>query len=377
MSITTAPTSAKTAKPTTANTNTNAAENTTTSKQYLKLAGLILGLSTILLLMLLSFVTPLLNSGAKDLPLAVGGPDMVTTKITQGLEAKSPDAFAVTNYSTAEEATEAVRNREAIGAITAGPDGITIVTASAAGTPYSTILKQIGEGLSQTGQPIHYTDVAPLTAKDPSGSAISMLALPMIFGGMSSAVAFSTVFKKSRRKQIMGAIGVAILGGLIASATLYFGFGAFEANFWPTTTVIMLGIAAISLTVLGLNSLLGFAGIGLGAVLMLFVANPLSGLATGTAWLPSPWGSTCRLGPPAPPFVPPRFSTAPPWANPSPSWCAGSWLVSGWRPPARGGLVDKLYDARRSAIRSKYRGNIGAKNMRIPASVITLGSPKP
>ena len=278
MSITTAPTSTKTAEPTTA------------SKQHLKLAGLILGLSTILLLMLLSFVTPLLNSGAKDLPLAVGGPDMVTTKITQGLEAKSPDAFAVTNYSTAEEATEAVRNREAIGAITAGPDGITIVTASAAGTPYSTILKQIGEGLSQTGQPIHYTDVAPLTAKDPSGSAISMLALPMIFGGMSSAVAFSTVFKKSRHKQIIGAIGVAILGGLIASATLYFGFGAFEANFWPTT-VIMLGIAAISLTVLGLNSLLGFAGIGLGAVLMLFVANPLSGLATGAAWLPSPWGT--------------------------------------------------------------------------------------
>ena len=184
-----------------------------------------------------------------------------------------------------------MRNREAIGAITAGTDGITIVTASAAGTPYSTILKQIGEGLSQTGQPIHYTDVAPLTAKDPSGSAISMLALPMIFGGMSSAVAFSTMFKKSRRKQIIGAIGVAILGGLIASATLYFGFGAFEANFWPTTSVIMLGIAAISLTVLGLNSLLGFAGIGLGAVLMLFVANPLSGLATGAAWLPSPWGT--------------------------------------------------------------------------------------
>ena len=171
MSITTAPTSTKMAETTPATTDTNAAENITASKQYLKLAGLILGLSTILLLMLLSFVTPLLNSGAKDLPLAVGGPDMVITKITQGLEAKSPDAFAVTSYSTAEEATEAVRNRETIGAITAGPDGITIVTASAAGTPYSTILKQIGEGLSQTGQPIHYTDVAPLTAKDPSGSA--------------------------------------------------------------------------------------------------------------------------------------------------------------------------------------------------------------
>lgn len=291
MSIATAPTSAKTAEPTPATINTNAAENTTASKQYLKLAGLILGLSTILLLMLLSFVTPLLNSGAKDLPLAVGGPDMMTTKITQGLEAQSPDAFNITSYSTAEEAVDAVQNREAIGAITVGPDGITIVTASAAGTPYPTILKQVGEGLSQTGQPVQYTDVAPLTAEDPTGSAISALALPMIFGGMSSAVALSTVFKKSRRKQIIGAIGVAILGGLVASSVLYFGFGAFETNFWPTTAVIMLGIAAICLTVLGLNSLLGFVGIGLGAVLMLFIANPLSGLLTGAAWLPSPWGT--------------------------------------------------------------------------------------
>ena len=80
MSIATAPTSTKVIADA-----ANAAKTTTVSKQYLKLAGLILGLSTILLLMLLSFVTPLLNSGAKDLPLAVGGPDMVTTKITQGL----------------------------------------------------------------------------------------------------------------------------------------------------------------------------------------------------------------------------------------------------------------------------------------------------
>ena len=48
--------------------NTTSTQADTPTKQYLKLAGLILGLSTVLLLMLLAFVTPLLNSGAKDLP---------------------------------------------------------------------------------------------------------------------------------------------------------------------------------------------------------------------------------------------------------------------------------------------------------------------
>ncbi len=33
--------------------------------------------------------------------------------------------------------------------------------------------------------------------------------------------------------------------------------------------------------VLGLESLIGYAGLGLGAVLTLFVSNPLSSIATG------------------------------------------------------------------------------------------------
>ena len=263
----------------------------TPTKQYLKLAGLILGLSTVLLLMLLAFVTPLLNSGAKDLPLAVGGPEAVTTQITQGLQAKSPDAFDVSTYNTAEEATQAVKDRDAIGAITAGPEGVTIVTASGAGSPYVQLLKQMGAGMAESGQHVNYVDVAPMTAKDPTGSALTALAMPMIFGGMASAVVFSRVFKNSRAKQLIGALGVAIIGGLVASSILYFGFDALESNFWPTTGVIILGIATISTTVLGLNSLLGIAGLGLGAGTMLFISNPLSGMATGMHWLPSPWGA--------------------------------------------------------------------------------------
>jgi len=50
------------------------------------------------------------------------------------------------------------------------------------------------------------------------------------------------------------------------------------------------GVAATSLFILGMESLLGMAGLGVGAVLMMFVATPLSGLAAGRHWLPQPWG---------------------------------------------------------------------------------------
>ena len=60
---------------------------------------------------------------------------------------------------------------------------------------------------------------------------------------------------------------------------------------------LALGVAAISLFVLGMESLLGYAGFGVGGLLMMFIANPLSGMATGWQWLPSPWGFIGQLLP--------------------------------------------------------------------------------
>ena len=64
-----------------------------------------------------------------------------------------------------------------------------------------------------------------------------------------------------------------------------------------TTGALTLGIAAISLTVIGAKDLLGYPGLGLGGFLILFISNPLSGIATGPQWLPAPWGEIGQLMP--------------------------------------------------------------------------------
>jgi hypothetical protein len=56
-------------------------------------------------------------------------------------------------------------------------------------------------------------------------------------------------------------------------------------------------IAAISCTVLGLGTLLGHPGVLVAALLMLSVANRLSGLANGPDWPPRPWGDVGQLLP--------------------------------------------------------------------------------
>lgn len=109
--------------------------------------------------------------------------------------------------------------------------------------------------------------------------------LPLIFGGMASAVLLA-IQLTSAGQRTLGAVGVAVLGGLVTAAILQPWFHSVDGNFWLLWAGLALGILAISSTILGLYALLGFPGVGIGAVLMLFVSNPLSGFAAGPQWLP-------------------------------------------------------------------------------------------
>jgi hypothetical protein len=144
---------------------------------------------------------------------------------------------------------------------------------------------------------VTYEDVVPLTADDPTGAGLNALALPLVFGGLASAIALVTLFKRSRTLRVVGSLAFAALAGIAATAVLQYWFGTIDGPFWATAGVVSLGIAAISLTILGLESLLGYPGFALGAVVMVFIANPLSGMATGALWLPTPWGAIGQLLP--------------------------------------------------------------------------------
>ena len=264
------------------------------------LIGLVLALATAIGLMVVAFGAPAVHSGAHDLPLAVSGPQDAVDGLTHALDEAKPGAFDVTVHTDADDVTAAIEDRDAIGGITLDPTDATKVTvdvASAAGTPYAPLLRAVGASLAAAGDTVTYTDVVPLTADDPTGSGLTALALPIMFGGMASAVTLVNVARRSRTRRVVASVAFSVLAGITATAVLQLLLGSVDGSFWLTAAGIGLGVAGVSLTVLGLESLLGYAGLGLGAVLMLFVANPLSGMATGAAWLPQPWGEIGQLLP--------------------------------------------------------------------------------
>lgn len=270
---------------------------TGTERPVRRLLTVLVGVPALLIVMLLCFLTPSLNSGAKDLPLAIAGPPQATNRITSALEAKAPGSFETTTYEQPDQAGQAVKDRQAVGAIAVGANGITVMTASGAGTPYVQLLKGIGAGLEATGQHVTYEDLAPMTNEDPTGVTITSLALPLAFGGNVSAVLLITLLRKSPWLRMLGAALMSLASGLAITALLQFGFHTIDGGFWMTTGALTLGIAAISLTVIGAKDLLGYPGLGLGGFLILFISNPLSGIATGPQWLPAPWGEIGQLMP--------------------------------------------------------------------------------
>lgn len=256
--------------------------------------GLALGLTVLISTMLVAFGLPSVHTAPRDVPVAV----VALGPVAEQLDAAQPGAFDVTVHESAESADDAIRGREVYGAFVVGADGVGVHVASAASPMVATILTQVGEAAAaQQGVTATVQDVVPTSADDPRGIGLSAGALPIALGGFMAGVATTMLVRGTGRRLATMAL-FAVVAGTATTAILQLWFGTLTGSFVLTAAAAALGILATGMTVLGLESLLGRAGIALGAVVVVLLGNPLSGLASAPELLPQPWGAIGRLLPP-------------------------------------------------------------------------------
>jgi len=224
------------------------------------------------------------------------GPAPAVAQVEKGLEQAMPGGFELSAVPDRAAAVQKIEDREVYGAIVLDPQQPEVLTASAGGPAVAQIITQLATRLSPEA-PAKVTDVVPLPADDPRGAGLAAGALPLVLGGIIAA-ALLTQLVRSGAKRMVGAVTFAITGGLALAAVLQFWLGSFEGSYLANSGVIALSIAAVSLTLLGLEWLLGRAGLALGAATMMLLGNPLSGLTSAPEMLPSGWGALGRLLPP-------------------------------------------------------------------------------
>ncbi|MEU3733851.1 hypothetical protein AB0E81_31300 [Streptomyces sp. NPDC033538] len=263
-----------------------------------KLTLVVLGLAALMTTMLCAFALPSLNSGPHHVPVGVTGSPQAVEALRKNIDRPEWDARL---YKTSDAVESAVKEGDISGGLAVTAQGVDVYTATAGGPSATSAVIALGDGVAaqnKTQATVH--DLVPFTQDDPRGAGLTAALMPMIFGGIFPALILSSVFPGHRglRLRLSGALLFSVVAGAAIAAVLQFGTHSTDGSYGLTALGVILGMTALSTTLLGLQALLGIAGFGLGSALMMLLGNPLSGLATGPHWLPDGWATIGQLLPP-------------------------------------------------------------------------------
>ncbi|MDR6611965.1 ABC transporter permease [Leifsonia sp. 1010] len=275
---------------------------------------LALGAAAAVVVVLLAFLWPTITSSVRDLPIAVTGDSAQTAQVEKQLETAGDGAFSVTTTASRDEAVRLIKSRELYGAIVLGskPE---VLTASAAGAAPAQIMSQLAANLQKqanaqaqaavqkaiaagtapagTTAPeitVTVTDVVPLPAGDPRGLGITAASFPLVLGGVLGGVLISLLVAGSWRR-LVAVVVYSAAAGLGVAAIMQSWFGVLQGDFGLNALAIALSMFATAAFIVGMNALIGRAGIAVGAVLTMLVGNPLSAATQPVQFLAGPWGA--------------------------------------------------------------------------------------
>ncbi|NKY88613.1 hypothetical protein [Nocardia veterana] len=278
---------------------TPAVTGTTSESRWSTVLGAVVLLTAIVGVLLVAFAWPSVRSSVHDVPIAVAGPPTAVARTRAALEQRMPGGFDITEVADTAAAERLIAERKVYGAIDVGAAAPQVLIASAGSTAVAQTLQAVATGLGagSAGTSVVVRDLAALPAADPRGSGLAAGTMPLVMGGLLAAVVLTRLVHGTGRR-FVGACAFAVTGGLTVAAILQFWLGSLSGSYPANAGAVGLVIAATSLTVLGLEALLGFAGIAVGAVIMMLVGNPLSGTATAPEMLPGWSGVFGGLLPP-------------------------------------------------------------------------------
>ena len=349
------------------------AQETTDRSSWLKVISTSLLASLIVAVVILAFTWPTKTMEAKNLPVSIAGPEVTVSQFEQSLKDKGIETFEVKQASSREEAEQQIKQRETYGAIIftegAAPEVLTAPAANAAATQMlNGVATQLNaqiqqkalaaktEALTQAVQAggeqgaqaaaqleqmkvqaeqasameVKTTAVVPLSENDSSGTGLAIAAFPLVIGGILGG-SFSVLRVNGTWRRFATATLYAVIGGALTALILSTWFGFIPGDFatlWAAFAATYLATASF---MIGFGSLLGpAAGLGLGAVITMFIGNPISGATMPSAFLPGAWGAIGQMMVPGASSTLLRSIAYFPEAATSDQWLVlGSWIAFG------------------------------------------------
>ncbi|MFF7732153.1 ABC transporter permease [Streptomyces sp. NPDC007984] len=248
-------------------------------------------------LALWAFAWPASRIAPRDLPLGVAGPATAVAQVERQLE-RHEGAFEIHRYADEAAARDAIEDRSVYGAVVVTPQGPELLTASAASPVVAQFLQQaVAQQADAQGTRIKTVDVVSTPSSDPRGAVLNAASLPLALAGIAAGAVVTLLGLRGSRA-VIALLGASALVGVIAAAIAHSWLGALGGDWWAEASVLGLATLAVAGAVAGLAALIGPAGTGLGAAVVMLIGNPFSGATSAPQMLPEPAGAIGQWLPP-------------------------------------------------------------------------------
>lgn len=356
---------------------------------WIKVISTSLLASLIVAIVILAFTWPTKTMEAKNLPVSITGPEVTVSQFEQSLKDRGIETFELKQATSREDAENQIKQRETYGAIVftegAAPEVLTAPAANAAATQMlngvatqlnaqiqhqalaaktQALTQAIEAGGEQGAQAaaqleqmkaetekasamtVKTTAVVPLSESDSSGSGIAISAFPLVIGGILGG-SFSALRVNGTWRRFVTATLYAVIGGALTALILNVWFGLIPGDFatlWAAFSATYLATASF---IVGVSALTApIVGLGVGAVITMFIGNPISGASMPSVFLPGAWGAIGQMMVPGASSTLLRSIAYFPEVATSGQWLVlGSWIAFG----LLAGVIGWALKERRSA----------------------------
>jgi hypothetical protein len=251
-------------------------------------AAAILVVPLVVAIILTLFAWPAAKLEPRDLPVGVAGPAAATGPIEEQLSARE-GAFDLHRYADEAAAREAIEDRDVYGAFVVTSQGPKVLTASAGS---QAVAQQLTHAADEAGATVE--DVVPA---GPQATGLASSVLPLVIAGILVGVVAALAASRGLGRAGLVVAG-SVLTGLVVTGIVQGWLDVIGGDWVANAGVLSLTVLAIAAALAGLYAVLGRAGLAIGALTMIFVGNPFSGVGSAPELLPEPAGAIGQLLPP-------------------------------------------------------------------------------
>jgi hypothetical protein len=256
----------------------------------------IVPLIALLFIMVTAYAWSAVSTAPRNVPVAITGPPRTVALVIGEVEAAKPGAIKLLPVGTTAQARQDILTRQAYGAILLSGQGRPdVLVASGGGPAVASVLTTMAAKIdgASAQHPANVTDIVPTTAADQTGLAFVYTVLPLMISSLAAGVALTlNVPRPSRRAVALTAF--AIGGGLVSAAVAHTWLKIVPGDFSAIAGAMALAALAVAAGVSGfadLSARFGKRQVGLsvGALIIMVVGNPFSGMSSAPEMLPGTW----------------------------------------------------------------------------------------